>query len=352
MKRIYAFLGVVIGAGLLLGACLWAVPAENAQALSMDAKPRASERGFSLTINNGEQIAYRRDVTLLIDGGPDADRMAISLDEKFTNASLIKYHPVSTFDLPEQEGAYTVYVKVYTRHGVASEPFSAEIIYQTSNVSRPSDHVDVYGNPLKAGDLFKKAETPAVYYYGADKKRYVFPTDKVFYSWFTQEDFKRVRVVSAQTVGNITIGGNITYRPGYRLIKIRTVPRVYAVGANKTLHWIENEGVARQLFGAQWSKKVHDVGDTLFGNYQVGSPVFDAKNLPDGFMIREAADATVYVIDDQYKRAFVHSDVVAQNRYRFDEVISLDALEDVPRGANITAREEKFADPAYYSYTQ
>jgi len=119
-----------------------------------------------------------------------------------------------------------------------------------------------------------KSSGPAVYYYADDGKRYVFPNEAVFKSWYP--DTTNISLVSDASLGSIMIGGNVTYRPGSTLIKITTDPRVYAVSRYGVLHWITSESVAAVLYGADWNKKVQDVPDTFFVNYIVGYAIDSA----------------------------------------------------------------------------
>ncbi len=123
---------------------------------------------------------------------------------------------------------------------------------------------------LLPGDLVK-GSTSSVYYYGADHKRYVFPTEKTFKSWYA--GFDTVKTISDAELGSLTIGGNITYRPGLRLVKITTDPKVYAIGANGTLRWITTEEIARTLYGVNWSTQVDDIPDSYFTNYHAGASI-------------------------------------------------------------------------------
>src|SRR3989344_5022914 len=61
------------------------------------------------------------------------------------------------------------------------------------------------------GDLIK-ASLPAVYFYGGNGKRFVFPNEKTYKTWFA--DFGSVKTVTDSELAAITIGGNATYRPG------------------------------------------------------------------------------------------------------------------------------------------
>ena len=71
---------------------------------------------------------------------------------------------------------------------------------------------------LVAGDVIKGASTKNVFYYSADGKRYTFPTDKVFFSWF--KDWSVVKTVPDAQLGAITLAGTLPYRAGTQLVKI------------------------------------------------------------------------------------------------------------------------------------
>jgi hypothetical protein len=122
-----------------------------------------------------------------------------------------------------------------------------------------------------AGDLVKAAGNPAVYYFGADGKRYVFPTEKTFKTWYA--DFSSVKTVSDAELAAIPLGGNVTYRPGVRMVKIVSDPKVYAVDAGGTLRPIASEAVAAALYGSDWKAKIDDVPDAFFVNYRQGAAI-------------------------------------------------------------------------------
>jgi hypothetical protein len=75
---------------------------------------------------------------------------------------------------------------------------------------------------LSSGDLIK-GSLPAVYYYGADAKRYVFPDVKTYETWYGS-DFSSVKTITDTELATIPIGGNVTYRPGESMIKIQSDP--------------------------------------------------------------------------------------------------------------------------------
>ncbi len=120
-----------------------------------------------------------------------------------------------------------------------------------------------------------KGSGPAVYYVD-EGKRYVFPNEKIYFSWYS--GFSDVRTVSDEELASYLIGGNITYKPASRLLKLQSDPRVFAIGAGGRLRWIASEAAARGLYGDDWNKKVDDLPDAFFFAYKEGEPVASAAD--------------------------------------------------------------------------
>lgn len=121
------------------------------------------------------------------------------------------------------------------------------------------------------GSRVKTAASKAVYYCGADGKRYVFPNDKTYYTWFA--NFNGVTTLTDEQLAALPLGGNVTYRPGVKMVKIQSDPKVYAVDRGGTLRWVQTPEIAAAMYGADWAKKVEDVSDAFFINYKVGEPI-------------------------------------------------------------------------------
>ena len=123
--------------------------------------------------------------------------------------------------------------------------------------------IAAHAAPL-AGDLVKLADDgdlettadSAVYYVGSDGKRYAFPNAQTFFTWYA--DFATVKIVTAAELAALPLGGNVTYRPGTRLVKIVSDPKVYAVAAGGALRWLQSESVAADLYGATWAANEDD----------------------------------------------------------------------------------------------
>lgn len=111
----------------------------------------------------------------------------------------------------------------------------------------------------------------AVYFIGNDGKRHAFPNAKIYASWYA--NFSDVQIVSAQTMASFALGKNIQYRPGVRMVKFLTDPRVYAIGKNGELRWITSQTIASELYGSNWNTKIDDLSDAFINDYFYGSNV-------------------------------------------------------------------------------
>lgn len=121
-----------------------------------------------------------------------------------------------------------------------------------------------------SGSLIK-ASLPTVYYLGADNKRYVFPNQDTYKTWYA--DFSGVQTITDAELAALPLGGNVTFRPGVMLVKITTDPKTYAVSKGGVLRWIKTEAAAQALYGSTWNKMVKDVADSFFTNYTMGSDI-------------------------------------------------------------------------------
>ncbi len=139
----------------------------------------------------------------------------------------------------------------------------------------PEPNVPAPGDDVYQGRLLTTEATDSVYYITSDGKRYVFPDVQTYYSWYV--DFSGVATVSQEELNLYPLSGIVTYRPGRRLVKIQSVPHVYAVGKGGVFHWVSTESIAKQLYGADWVTDVRDLPDSFFINYSTGSDITDAS---------------------------------------------------------------------------
>ncbi len=128
---------------------------------------------------------------------------------------------------------------------------------------------------FNAGDLIKGSGS-TVYYFAPNGKRLVFPNEKTYFTWY--RDFTGVKTIPDGQLAAIPLGGNVTYRPGYKMVKITTDPKVYVVDQGGVLRWTQTEQLANTLFGINWKNRIDDIPDAFFVNYRVGTPIQTATD--------------------------------------------------------------------------
>ena len=138
-------------------------------------------------------------------------------------------------------------------------------------------------NAVTSGDLIKGYGS-AVYYYGADAKRYVFPHQAVYTSWY-DSTFSGMRTLTGAELMAIPLGGNVTIHPG-KLVQVVSMdtpwrvmdPKVYAVSKGGILHWVKTATVAAAIFGMAWESQIVAVPESLLTNYTIGSEINSASD--------------------------------------------------------------------------
>jgi len=129
------------------------------------------------------------------------------------------------------------------------------------------------------GDLFKTSDSSTVYYFGQDEKRYGFPNESTYFTWF--EDFDSVVTITNAEMNLIPFGGMVTYFPHFngqqdtRLLEIVGHDNLYiSIGAG-LLVGVEDEVAAVQHFGSNWADRVDVLPDVFVSHYTVTGTVID-----------------------------------------------------------------------------
>jgi len=194
-----------------------------------------------------------------------------------------------------------------------------------------------------AGDLIKMDGLSSVYYLGADGKRYVFPNEQTYFSWYS--DFSSVVTISQSELESYSLGKNVTIRPGTKLVKITTDPKVYTVTPGGKLLWVPSEEVAVALYGENWASRVIDVPDAFFTNYDVEAGQASATALPAGTLAKFGGSDIYYIDTDGSARLIVDEAAFEANRFKFDDVVD-SSLAMPTAGSDITVKEDALSDTA------
>lgn len=143
---------------------------------------------------------------------------------------------------------------------------------QTPVVQREEFPVLPSEPPKLAGNVLVGTKVPTKFYLAKNGKRYVFPNDtKTYDTW--KSLLPSVKKISQEELESYPLGDtNVWYRPGSRLIRIQSDPRVFAVAHGGILREI-NDGNALAIFGPRWQSLIDTLQDYYFTNYTVGPHV-------------------------------------------------------------------------------
>lgn len=203
--------------------------------------------------------------------GSDIESCDLYVDDENDKSMTVQDDVAYTTRTFTENGTYDVYVRCTDEDGERTSGSETTI-----TVSSGSSHAEP-GDIIKmacTGDVYVNDPCTAVYYYGVDGKRHAFPNEAAFTTWFT--DFDDLVVLSSAAMADITLGRNVTYRPGVKLVQFST-SAVYAVSYNGILRPIANGEIAEAIFGSDWTSEIAGVNDVFYGNYRIGSTI-DSSN--------------------------------------------------------------------------
>jgi hypothetical protein len=215
-----------------------------------------SQYAYALGISSGITVIQGQQIAWVGDSG-NAEATASHLHFEIRLADDAAINPYQYLNAA---------LKIYTYSITTVEAASPTINFDkglTVNSELPAN--------CKAGALIRIPENSSVYYCGANGKRYVFPNAKTYNTWYS--DFFEVQIISLEEMSKIMLGGNVTYRPGVKLVKIQSDPHVYAIDLNGTLRLMITPAIAEKYYGTNWNKNVEDIPDAFFTNYKMGDPI-------------------------------------------------------------------------------
>lgn len=254
---------------------------------------------YFLTINENNTCTSSRNVILNLQA-EQANSVVISNNSDFIGAQWESFtNPLlKSWLLESGDGIKTVYAIFRSVTGDLSPVVSDSIQLKSGGceeVTPPPPPSPPSGSGsaqctvnFKPGELLKSLNSTTVYYLGADCKRYIFPNEKTYLTWYN--DFKNVKLVSDDLLAQISWGRNITYKPGIKMVKLQSTPEVYAVDAHGTLRWIISEEIAAALYGKNWAKMVEDLPDSFFTDYKIGEPIRNNQDFDPASVSNNALD--------------------------------------------------------------
>jgi len=215
----------------------------------------------SVVINSYDTETSSRLVDLTL-SATNASKMQVSNNPDFSDVTEWEaYADTKSWTLTEGIGEKRVYARFESSSGGESSAVSDTIVL----VEEDGEEEPEFGSSISGliyGGLTKATNLSTTYYYGNDGKRYIFFNSKVYNSWYS--DFSEVVSASSSQLSELPLGGLVTYRPGERMVKIQSDPKVYAVAKGGVLRWVKTEEIAEELYGQDWNQQIDDVPETLF----------------------------------------------------------------------------------------
>ncbi|MFA5188391.1 MAG: hypothetical protein WC460_03445 [Patescibacteria group bacterium] len=160
---------------------------------------------------------------------------------------------------------------------------------QINNAKKQAANYQNYKFASAEFNKLKRSESNDIYYYGADGKRYIFPTIETYKSWFAQISVADIMEYDLNKLYETPLGGNVTLRPG-SLMQTPTDPNIYLVVSNGQISAINDKALLTEVYGADWQKKVINLENFYFTNYKVIKPintVFEFPTIPAQITIDE-----------------------------------------------------------------
>ena len=200
------------------------------------------------------------------------------IDGKINYEPMTNFIGDDTFTYVMTDGSYreTATVTVHVID-LGVPPTNVAPVIPTPTTTAPSAGTSPVPTPsiLVPGTLIKSPKATAVYWLSGDGKRWVFPSEGTYRSWYS--DFSGVITITPAELASHPLGGNIVYRPGVRMLKVPSDPTVYAVDRGGVLRPIASEDVIFRIYGSTWANQIDDLSEAFFFNYTVGTPITGAN---------------------------------------------------------------------------
>jgi len=194
-----------------------------------------------------------------------------------------------------------------------------------------------------ANDIVKVSNSStgssAVYIIGSDLKPYVFSTRNTYGTWF--DDFSALKFITQAEFDAMTLGGNVTVRPG-SLIKFDNGATVYAVTpGNKLCKLPTADADAKALYGANYAARVLLIQVSFVGNYTVDEAcaMTAASKLPDATLIQYVSSSDIYYIENGLKRLVTNEAFLANGFKTANIVTGVPTTMTYDTGTSITGKE-------------
>jgi len=131
-------------------------------------------------------------------------------------------------------------------------------------------------NLAELNKVYKLEENGSIYYFAADGKRYIFPTETTYFSWY-QNNLPQ-NFMALDKMEKVPLGGNVTVRPG-TLISTPSDSNTYLVKKGGMIAPV-SKGVLMVIFGEKYDDRVLSLPNYYFTNYTYDTEINKIKDYP------------------------------------------------------------------------
>lgn len=215
-------------------------------------------------------------------------------------------------------------------------------------ITAPLADVKAVYTPM-SGDLIKTAKSPGIYIVDDNLKRHLFPNEATFWTWYSGGwSNQKIKVIAQEDFEELSLGKNVTARPGVNLIMFDNSNKTYAVTPGGVLC------ETRALYGDNWQTRVIKIQSAFETDYAKDSSctVVSTSKLPDGSLISYAGSKDVYYIDSGKKRK-VTADGLTANGFKATSIIpGVSTAMAYANGSSLSAFDYSLGILNSFTYTQ
>jgi len=179
--------------------------------------------------------------------------------------------------------------------------------------------------------LAKEVGSPTVYL-AHNGYKYPILNEAVFeaYGW-RWEDIHNFQTLSSHKTGQVIGMPTFANSTTSSLVKTLSSSKVYIIVSGKK-HWVTSEYLFNGL-GYSWHN-IKNISDTDLNSYTTGKDI-TTLNHPEGSLIKYGNYPTVYLIENDTKRAFASESAFLGRGYHWSQIIDARADVTYPDGALI-----------------
>jgi hypothetical protein len=118
------------------------------------------------------------------------------------------------------------------------------------------------------------------YYYASNNKRYTFPNETIFHSWFSDTQVSTIPTADLEVLYETPLGGNVSLRPG-TLMMTETDPKIYMITNDNEMKIFGNLTLLKSLYGDNYQDLITDIPNRFYTQYKNTGAINQPEQIPE-----------------------------------------------------------------------